>query len=54
MGVLEDCVMAAVVRRRAYIHSLLFCDFFRADQTRGVTGAGCCYGGIEGVGEGVA
>src|SRR6267378_113218 len=54
MGVLVDGVMAAVEGGGADVEALLVGDFFRADEARGVAGAGGGDGGIERVSEGVA
>src|SRR6266852_5011639 len=54
MGVLVDGVMAAVESGGADIEALLVGDFFGADEARGVAGAGCGNGGVEGMSEGVA
>src|SRR5258706_9641801 len=54
MGVLENGVMSAVEGGGADVEALLVGDFFRADETRGVAGAGGGDGGIEGMGPGVA
>ena len=54
MGVLEDRVMAAVISCRAHVDALLFGDFFRADQARGIAGTRGSDSGIEGMREGVA
>ncbi len=54
MGVLVDGVMATVESSGANVEALLVGDFFRADEARGVAGAGGGNGGVERVSEGVA
>src|SRR5436305_648266 len=47
MGVLKNGVMAAVEGSGANVESLLVCDFFGADEARGVAGASRGYSGVE-------
>ncbi len=52
MGVLVNGVMAAVEGGGADVEALLVGDFFRADESGGVAGAGGGDGGIKRVSEG--
>ena len=54
MRVLPHRVVPTEKSGGANIHALLVCDFFRADEVRGVAGAGGGDGRVEGMGPGVA